>query len=273
MDTMQMARFQAIQARIDPVRQRLLNHPLYERLESLEGLRTFLESHVFAVWDFMSLLKTLQRRLCCVSVPWLPAADTTAVRLINEIVLGEESDQDVDGGHVSHFELYHRAMRECGADTTAIDQFMSDLRSGRSVREALGGPRVPAGAASFVRSTFEIVQSDDLPSVAAAFTLGREDLLPGIFERLVSELNSSHHGTLDTLQYYLRRHIELDGEQHGPMAARLVATVCGHDELRWERAAAAAVKALDARLQLWDSMLGLIAPTAEAPLLSGSALV
>ncbi|MFM8251007.1 MAG: DUF3050 domain-containing protein [Planctomycetota bacterium] len=252
------ARYDQILARIEPLRQQLLTHSLYRRLETLAGLRLFLENHIFAVWDFMSLLKTLQRHLCGLDVPWRPAPDTTATRLINEIVLGEESDEDGAGGYASHFELYRRAMQECGADTSAIDQWLGDLSGGLSISEALQRQALPAGTAHFVQTTFEIIASGSLPRVASAFTLGREDLLPGLFQRVVDELNVSHDGTLNTLQYYLRRHIELDGEQHGPMAARLVAAVCGDDEANWQQAEQAAVESLEARLQLWDNIGALI---------------
>jgi hypothetical protein len=92
----------------------LLGHPVYREINSLAALRLFMEHHVFAVWDFMSLLKTLQVRLCCVGVPWLPAADPQATRFINEIVLAEESDEDGQGGYLSHFGLYLRSMTRCG---------------------------------------------------------------------------------------------------------------------------------------------------------------
>ena len=87
-------------------------------------------AHVFAVWDFMSLLKALQRRLCCVNVPWTLSANPAACRLVNQIVLGEESDEDDKGNASSHFEIYRRAMRQCGADTAPIDSFIIEVDDG-----------------------------------------------------------------------------------------------------------------------------------------------
>src|SRR6202020_2973894 len=113
--------FERIRAAISNQRQSLLSHPVYGHIQGVVALRLFMEHHVFAVWDFMSLLKALQRRLCCVDVPWLPATDPLATRFVNEIVLAEESDEDGQGGFLSHFGLYLRAMTRCGADTTAID--------------------------------------------------------------------------------------------------------------------------------------------------------
>ena len=87
-----MSRLEAIRSRIAPARTRLLAHPLYARMASLDDVRVFMGSHVFAVWDFMSLLKRLQRDLTCVTVPWVPVGDAEVRFLINEIVCGEESE-------------------------------------------------------------------------------------------------------------------------------------------------------------------------------------
>src|SRR2546425_11084063 len=104
----------------------LLRMLLEEEIDRLDSLRLFMEHHAFAVWDFMSLLKALQRRLCCVEVPWLPAVDPLGSRLVNEIVLAEESDDDGRGGFASHFDLYHRAMTRCGANSAPIDGFLGE---------------------------------------------------------------------------------------------------------------------------------------------------
>ncbi len=253
-----------IQDQIAPLRGELLSHPLYQQMESLDALRIFMEHHVFAVWDFMSLLKTLQQRLAPARVPWQPPADLLAVRFINEIVLGEESDEDGAGGYASHFELYLRAMRRCGAKTDSIERCLQSLCGGSSIEQALQAAEAPLAVRQFVRQTFATIEQGDLCEIASAFTFGREDLLPDVFQRIVDGLNVSASGGLTDFKFYLDRHIQLDGDHHGPMAARLMTAVCGRDDANWERAAAAAVDALQARVKLWNGMLAAIEANAKA---------
>jgi hypothetical protein len=213
-----------------------------------------MEHHIFSVWDFMSLLKALQQSFCCVQVPWLPATDAQMTRFVNEIVLAEESDEDGQGSFASHFTLYHRAMTQCGANTSMIDQFLAELRRARPVPIALRSVNAPDCIARFVGQTFELLANGDLWALASAFTFGREDLLPDLFQRIVEELNVGAGGGLDDFRYYLRRHIGLDSGEHGPMALRLVAFSCGDDQARWQAAEEVAVTALEARRQLWDGI-------------------
>jgi hypothetical protein len=98
----------------------LVEHSLYARLTGLRDVRVFMEHHVFAVWDFMSLLKSLQREVTCVGVPWVPRGDPTVRRLVNEIVLAEESDDGVRETYTSHFELYRAAMDVAGPRQTSF---------------------------------------------------------------------------------------------------------------------------------------------------------
>ncbi len=213
-----------------------------------------MEHHVFAVWDFMSLLKSLQQRLCCNSVPWIPSGQTVASRFVNEIVLGEESDEDGEGGHASHFDLYRRAMLRCGADASQIDRLLEALRSGYSIQTGLRDAEIPDAIRLFVLHTFTVIDGGDLCRIAATFTFGREDLLPGVFQRIVDEIGESFGDGLNDFKYYLLRHIDLDGDEHGPMAARLMAVVCGEDDDRWRRAEEAAVEALEARIAFWNAI-------------------
>ncbi len=244
---------EAIEARIAPLRQRLATHPLYSSIRTEAHLRLFMESHVFAVWDFMSLLKALQARLTCVTSPWVPTALPASRRFINEIVLGEESDE-FQGRPISHFELYLEAMQQAGAGTSAIHSLLSDL-AGTPVLEAVRNAQIPQGPRAFLTTTFSLIASGRLHALAAAFTFGREDVIPDMFRSLVRDLNQQKAGALDTFIWYLERHIEVDGEDHGPLSLRMVSDICGKDSERWAEAAQAAEDALNARLKLWDAIL------------------
>ena len=211
-----------------------------------------MESHVFAVWDFMSLLKSLQSRLTCVSSPWTPTRLPESRRFINEIVLGEESDE-YDGHFLSHFEIYLMAMAQSGASTADVLELISRLEQ-KPVLEAVEEAAIPAGARGFLRTTFGLIESGRLHALAAAFTFGREDLIPDMFRWLVRDLNEQRPGSYSTFLWYLERHIEVDGEDHGPLSLRMVADICGESEQRWSEAADAAEAALEARLALWDSV-------------------
>ena len=248
-----MTQVSLLEEKLKPLYARLASHPLYASFTTIEDLRVFMEAHVFAVWDFMSLLKALQRGLTCVDVPWTPSATPESRRLINEIVLGEESDT-YEGQHVSHFELYRLAMQQCGARTLAVNALMGAVIAGNDVFVALETCGAPPEAIAFVRDTFSVIEEGQLHSIAAAFTFGREDLIPEMFKGFVRELNQELRGQLETFLWYLERHIEVDGEEHGPMALRMIAELCGDDAKKWAEAEAAAVFALESRLRLWDGI-------------------
>ena len=239
----------AIESRIAPLRARLTSHPLYASIRTPAHLLLFMQSHVFAVWDFMSLLKALQQRLTCTTIPWTPTAFPESRRFLNEIVLGEESDQ-YEGRAISHFELYLEAMHEASADTAPIRSLIDSIHRG-----TFDLTTIPAPAQAFVASTFRVIDSASLPALASAFTFGREDVIPDIFRNLVRDLNRQHPGAFTKFIWYLERHIEVDGEDHGPLSLRMVADLCGADESLWHHAALAAEQAITARLTLWDGIL------------------
>jgi hypothetical protein len=245
-----------LKTRITPARDRVVSHPLYAALATHGAITTFMAHHVFAVWDFMSLLKSLQRQLTCVELPWVPTGPTGSRRLINDIVLVEESDE-LQGGFISHFELYLRGMLQAGADTSRIDAFIGMLREGTSVPEAVRSARVPEPAAEFVDTTWRFIQQAPVHCQAAAFAFGREDLIPDMFEQVV-KVNADQGGQLDTFVDYLARHIEVDGEEHTPMAMQMLADLCGDDITKWQECATTVNQALAARQRLWDGILAAI---------------
>lgn len=241
-------------AALHPLRQQLLDHPLYTRLHSLEDVTIFMQHHVFAVWDFMSLLKALQQQLTCTRVPWVPTGDGQVRRLVNEIVLGEESDLTPDGPPASHFELYLQAMIEAGANTQPVQHFITCLSEGRGLAEALGRSGAPPWVTDFVLDTLVTIEHGQPHEIAAAFTYGREDLIPGMFNELVKGLEAAFPGRLSLLRYYLDRHIQLDGDEHGEMGRSMVALLCEGQPERLAQAQAAAIAALESRLRLWDGI-------------------
>jgi hypothetical protein len=245
-----------LKARIEPARDRVVSHPLYSALDTHQAITTFMEHHVFAVWDFMSLLKSLQRQLTCVELPWVPSGPTGSRRLINDIVLVEESDE-LHGGFISHFELYLAGMAQAGADRYIIDTFLGLLRQGTGVSAALTAAGVPGPSAEFVNTTWQFIQQAPVHSQAAAFAFGREDLIPDMFEQVV-KVNANEGGQLDTFVDYLARHIEVDGEQHTPMAMQMLADLCQDDQAKWQDCADTVNQALDARMRLWDGILAAI---------------
>ncbi|MFJ5921852.1 DUF3050 domain-containing protein [Kitasatospora sp. NPDC092948] len=241
----------ALRESIEEVRREVVSHPMYLSLDSLEKVRTFQQTHVFAVWDFMSLLKCLQQQLTCVTLPWLPDGPTASRRLINEIVLVEESDE-LGEGYISHFELYLDGMTRSGADTAPVEAFLAEIRSGRSVAEAAKLAGIPEAAAEFAAVTFGIIEDAPVHCQAAAFAFGREDLIPEMFEQVVRIDDAE--GRLGVFKDYLARHIEVDGEQHTPMAMQMLIDLCGDDTERWEECATTVRTALRARVALWDAI-------------------
>lgn len=243
----------AIATSTDALRTALATHPLATHLDSPDAVRRFMQHHVFCVWDFMSLLKRLQRDLTCVTVPWMPPADPVSARLVNEIVRDEESDE-VNGTVYSHFELYLAAMREVGADTRGIDAFIAGVRAGDTPADALVRTDVPDVVRRFVTHTLDVAQNGTTAAVAGAFFLGREALIPGLFQPLLDAVRPQAEPRL--LEAYLARHIELDGDEHGPQALSLLERVCAGDQARIHEAQQAATLSLELRAALWSHLCG-----------------
>jgi hypothetical protein len=241
------------------LRTQLLDHPVYAEVASIEDLRRFMEDHVFAVWDFMSLLKRLQQDLTCTKVPWFPVDNARAARLINDIVIGEETDVDPDGSYVSHLDLYLRAMVDVGASTRQFDKFRSMAQVGVPVEKAMVRTGVPSHVQAFVAHTMTLARSGSTEEVLAAFFYGREDIIPEMFSRLQKTLPGARHDNdnapLRHFVYYIDRHIELDGDSHGPMGRELLEGLVADSPQRDERALRAACNSIKARIELWNGTL------------------
>ena len=237
------------------IEQKLLNHELYETINSLDDVRIFLEIHVLAVWDFMSLLKKLQLELTSVKIPWVPTNHPKIRYLINEIVLAEETDINLKGERKSHFELYYDAMKLIGANTSHIDFILEHLKYSKCIFETIDALNLDNRVKDFLYFTFRLIEEGKPHKIASAFTFGREDLIPSMFTSLLKELEKD----LDTepikdMIYYFERHIELDEDEHGPMALEMIKELCQSDPLKWEEARLSAREALDKRFHFWNAI-------------------
>ena len=238
-------RIEEINKNLTPFRNEITNHTIYKNLKSVDDIAVLMEHHVYAVWDFMSLLKALQSLLTCTSSPWKPVGDSNVRRLINSIVLEEESDVDADNKPSSHYEMYLDAMKQCGANTEPIERFVEKVNKDNI-------PSVSNAIDHFLSTTFNVINSNEAHKIASAFTFGREDLIPDMFTAIVDEYNTENN--LDKFVYYLERHIELDGGDHGPLALELISNLCGNDEKKWKEVEETAIASLVARKKLWDEV-------------------
>ena len=252
-----------VQSPIEQNKILLENHSLLvtNTIQSVEDLRIFMEHHVYAVWDFMSLAKSLQHSVCPSGNLWLPSrVQRSCSRFINEIILNEESDNDPFSGYTtSHFDLYCQAMVEIGADISKILNFIKIVEK-NGINEALESADIPEPSRKFVRSTFDIIDSNKPSEIAAAFTYGRETVIPNMFVRLMQQFDFNRIDC-PRMFYYLDRHITVDAEDHGPAALMLIKELCENDPIKILEAEKVAVKAIQSRIEFWNEVEQVICNT------------
>tara|TARA_Y100000590_G_scaffold154926_1_gene178034 strand:- start:4869 stop:5732 length:864 start_codon:yes stop_codon:yes gene_type:complete len=236
-------------------REKLLNHKLYTEIKSIEDLQIFTSNHIFAVWDFMSLLKALQNNLTCTKVPWTPNKNSETAYLINEIVLAEETDISQDGKRKSHYELYLDAMIDIGVKVENIEKNIMLLSSSDSIENSIEKLDIHPKIKEFLKFTFSIIDEGKAHKIAAIFTFGRENLIPNMFNEILHEFqNNFTEKDISKLIYYFERHIELDEDEHGPMALQMVNELAENDPLKWEEIRDISIVALEKRIGLWDAI-------------------
>ena len=231
----------------------LENHPIYEAVATIEDLQCFMEHHVYSVWDFMSLIKYLQSVIAPTIYPWTPRGDASVRRFINELVLEEESDEtQISGKFSSHFELYHQAMAEVGANTSPSSNFIQTVKE-QGIEKALALPEVPLPSQTFTSKTFQFIQDNKPHQVAAFLALGREHIIPGMFRSILQKIGVSDQEA-PIFHFYLNRHIHLDEDFHAPLSLRLLNGLCDGDEIKIQEAVDAAKVAVNTRIAFWDGV-------------------
>ena len=238
------------------LRHKLLTHNLYHNITTHENLRMFMEHHVYAVWDFMSLVKSLQNVIAPTTLPWVPPENPRLANFVNQLVLDEESDgaltPDAETTHASHFESYLLAMTEAGADVQPVRTFLA-MVSSEGLEAALELPGIPAPSRRFMQFTFDVIDRNEVHLLTAVLAYGREDLVPRLFQSIQSCLNLNAESS-PNLYAYLDRHTQLDADKHGPLAIQLLNELCAGSPQKQADAVAVAEKALAVRLEFWNSI-------------------
>ena len=244
-----------IEGKIKSHRDKLLNHRLYSNIERIEDLQIFTENHIYAVWDFMSLLKALQIKLTCTKTPWVPNNNSQTAYLINEIVLAEETDVNQLGERKSHYELYIDAMIDIGAKIEFPTKNINEIATSKNVFASIDNLELHKNIKEFLRFTFSVIEEGKPHKIAAIFTFGRENLIPNMFNEILREFEKNiKDKDISKLIYYFERHIELDEDEHGPMALEMVSMLAENDQKKWDEIEKISIEALEKRILLWDAI-------------------
>ena len=145
-------------------------------------------------------------------------------------------------------------MKEAGASTTSIDNFLTQLKIS-DVFTALKSSKAHQPAIDFVTNTFKVLESAPPHIAATMFTLGREEIIPDMFRKIVGKINKSSNGKLKSLIYYLDRHIGLDEDEHTPAALKMIKELCNNDESKWEQTVECGKSVMQSRITFWDGIL------------------
>jgi hypothetical protein len=251
-----IAKIDAFDQAITPLLKVLATHKVFCSINSIAHARVYLQHQVFAVWDFMCLLKSLYRKLSTKDI-WYPPTSSISVHLIGSIMLEEESDINEQGDRESHFETFVRAMEELDTDTSQIRGFIAWIKEEQSIEIAFEQIDVNPSIKKFVLSNAEVLNLES-HEVLSAFVFGRELITSIMFTNLMKALqhhmNYMDQSHLCTLISYLNRHISLDADEHFPKALKALIELIGDDLAKLDQTIDVAKKVLGIRIDFLDGI-------------------
>lgn len=247
------------------LREEIIWHQFFRAMNSQKHLRVFMEYHVFQVWDFMILLKSIQFWINSIYTQWwenfscwFPKVPWKFSRLINEICLDEESDTELSD--FSHFEFYLKAMEQSGADMYFIEKSLSYVREIKNIDQNLEWFNFfPCASVKehffFMREVSNIISDPDhlLYKPLASFCIGREGLIPDFFTSIIREISAHSKINNNYFIQYLERHIELDWDEHSEKWYELLGYFLEDENI--DEALSIVIKSLELRKKVLDSML------------------
>ena len=204
--------------KLNDLKHKITTHPLFANKLEREHICKFMESHIFAVWGFMSILKSLQKMITPNNLPWIPNRNTKngLVNFVNEIILCEESDFIEGIGYISHFEIYLLAMKNIGAESVQLDKLTSKISEKGYNEKYIDDVDASNEVKSFLKHDLDVSMNGTLPEIVGAFTLGREKVIPNMFSYILPAIKAT--SASKHIITYLERHIDIDGDRHGPLS-------------------------------------------------------
>ncbi len=151
--------------------------------------------------------------------------------------------------------MYLDAMETMGANVKGIEDFVVRAKASSDIQKAIVESELDARIKDFLNFTFSVIQGGEAHQIASAFTFGREDLIPDMFTSILNELQAKSPAVdMSKFIYYFQRHIELDGDEHGPLAMQMISELAGDDDKKWQEMQDIALQALQVRSKLWDAI-------------------
>ena len=123
---------------------------------------------------------------------------------------------------------------------------------------------LPFHVSEFLKHTFDVIKTGKPHLIAAAYTYGREDLIPYMFLTMVDEFKKQFPEKISKLKYYLERHIELDGDHHSKLSVNMMIILCGKNKVMWDEAYEISKNTLEKRINLWNAVYENISESSKA---------
>ena len=121
----------------------------------------------------------------------------------------------------------------------------------------------------FVNRMINTVTNGSLYRVPGSFFHGREPIIPRMSEGLLRERHIDEDEA-PVFVYYLKRHIELDGDNHGPAAKTIIKHVTQNRPNELRQLYLAALDAMNDRIGFLDDLI--LAMSQDRPAYSSSTI-